>query len=116
MKFEKFSRKSVLHGIPSARLSKKQLVFSTVSYEKFLKGFDYVELFFSKEEHAVGVLPVKEATTDSFHIKTYRSQKSPVTMVNCKNFIDHYELPTGSFPVEQDKKGMLIIHLKEKTK
>ena len=118
--FKKFLRKSVLYGIPSVRITSKQLVFNTVSYARYLKDYEYLELFYSEDEKAIGVQPVKTVTENSFSIKVYRGQKSPIVNVSCTEFLRYFKIfesigKVKSFPVEQDEDdetGMLIIHLK----
>ena len=116
--FKKFLRRGVLYGTPSVRITPKQLVFNTVSYAKFLKDYRYVELFYSEDEQAIGLHLETTATENSFAIKVYRGQKSPIVNVNCTEFLRFFEIfesigRVKSFPVEQNEKGMLIIHLKE---
>ena len=116
--FKKFLRQGILYGAPSVRITPKQLVFNTVSYAKYLKDFEYVELFYSDELMAIGVRPENIVTENSFAIKAYRGQKSPIVNVNCTEFLRYFKIfesigKVKSFLVEQDEKGMLIIHLKE---
>jgi len=118
--FKKFLRRGVLYGTPSVRITPKQLVFNTVSYARYLKDYEYVELFYSEDEKAIGVHLETTATENSFAIKVYRGQKSPIVNVNCTEFLRYFKIfesmgKAQSFPVEQDEKtGMLVIYLKEK--
>ena len=118
--FKKFLRRGVLYGTPSVRITSKQLVFNTVSYAKYLKDYEYVELFYSEELKAIGARPETTATENSYAIKVYRGQKSPIVNVNCTEFLKFFEIfesigKVKSFPGEQDEETeMLIIYLKEK--
>lgn len=87
-KFEKYQRKSHRSfGAAAVTITLDSFVFSAESYRKFLKGYSFLELLVDREGKAIGFLPKKIETHDSYPIRSYRTDKSPIANVRAKDFI-----------------------------
>jgi len=113
--FQKYERRGERMSSPAVTVTRRCLIFNVASAEKYLKDSEHVELYFDNTNMAVGILPLKEETKDSFPIKKYR-RKSPVTIVNASRFISHFGImdileKRKSFMVKEGEKGMLMLRL-----
>jgi hypothetical protein len=108
--FIKYQKEKSKKGVSSKTIGinhKGRFAFYKPVVEKFLQNCSFVELYYDPETKKVGILPVSEATPDSFRI-----QGKTTKMIVAKKFINRFQIPVDDrrydFSVDN---GMLVIQL-----
>ena len=99
MLYEKFSRrygKRPRRGTYISITKSGGMIFTLDFYEKHLKGYRFLELYYSKTQETIGVKPVTEANEDAYEIRATgvgpESGRNPVYMISIKGFLKFYEI------------------------
>lgn len=110
MSFIKYQKEKSKKGISSKTIGinhKGRFAFYKPVVEKFLAESTFIELYYDPEANKIGILPIYEATPDSFRV-----QGKTTKMIVAKKFINRFQIPVEDrrydFAFEN---GMLIIQL-----
>jgi len=110
MSFIKYQKEKSKKGVSSKTIGinhKGRFAFYKPVVEKFLLESAYVELYYDPETNKIGILPISDATADSFRV-----QGKTTKMIVAKKFINRFQIPVEDrrydFAFES---GMLVIQL-----
>ena len=93
MSFKKFtgSRSPGFRGEPTMTIYDRGMIsFGRGVLEKYLKGFNFVHLFYEEETKKIGIKPVTEDDGQAFRVKLDRTGKTG--NFSCRTFLDHFKI------------------------
>jgi hypothetical protein len=117
LELKKYKRiKNPGYGKVLVKITSKSFVFSSATYRKYLANFKHMELYWDERNAVIAFVPISEENEDTFPIKCYRGNKSPLAIVNASEFIREHDLEKidkdkNKFEIEEDE-GKLLVRLK----
>jgi len=102
-------------GVPTVRITEREFFFNRQAVDKYLKEKEGIEVFLDEENRRVGFKPRDKRTEDSFNLRIYRADTSPVAAVfvpEVTRKVYSWLKQTKTFVLEDDKdSGLLIVKL-----
>jgi hypothetical protein len=105
------------YGKTTVKITLRNFVFSSVAYRKYFEKKKFVELYWDEKNAVIGMMPLDDENEDTFLIKCYRQEISPVAIINASGFIrenglEKYIKDKSKFEIEEDGK-MIMVKLRK---
>lgn len=115
MEFEKYEKSKAGRGGVGPRVSMRKsgsIGINGAAMEEYFEGFDWVTLYFSKENDLVGIKPESERVSDSYSLQ-HRGGQGYGGSINATSFMREYDLlpnkTTQYRATWSGEQGMVIV-------
>lgn len=101
--------------VAAVRFTKKGLFFNVTAMRDYFKEVNFVELLFDLESGKVAIKILKKKTRNSFPLRHYRDENSPVGLVSCSSLLRELSGVLGkqkAFCLTREN-DLIIIDLKD---